>query len=391
MKRIIKLIVCIVFIFLLSGCKRNEKNIKSITTTDIEAYIEEFSISNYEFLVTYDDNTSVNVKYALDMLSQKDQDKLQSIGTHEVIINYEDTQERVVITLTKNKVIDIVVNDIYESCVDNFDISKLTFKAIYNDGLEEQVNFDLEMFTDDISNSLINIGEYQLEFTYKGITRVMNLILDEFKPIKIELSNDSISCYLKEFEYNDIYFTVYYNDNTKEKVYFHKDYISDQDIINLGKAGTYDIVVDYFGVTATLHVALLPNETPIEDINKDVIVYCETIKENDYYISSFYLVANVDVASLQFSIKKSSSLENVEILNLNENTVIVEEEKYFNVSYVSSSNINNEKIKLFDLKFISNKQYRNFDVNYNSEIIACFINSNNEVEKISDVFVTLTR
>ena len=92
-----------------------------------------------------------------------------------------------------------------------------------------------------------------------------------------------------------------------------------------------------------------------------------------------------------FSIKNSSSLENVEILNLNENTVIVEEEKYFNVSYVSSSNINNEKIKLFDLKFISSKQYRNFDVNYNSEIIACFINSNNEVEKISDVFVTLTR
>ena len=149
-------------------------------------------------------------------------------------------------------------------------------------------------------------------------------------------------------------------------MYFHKDYISDQDIINLGKAGTYDIVVDYFGVTATLHVALLPNETPIEDINKDVIVYCETIKENDYYISSFYLVANVDVASLQFSIKNSSSLENVEILNLNENTVIVEEEKYFNVSYVSSSNINNEKIKLFDLKFISSKQYRNFDVNYNN-------------------------
>lgn len=75
-----KFILCIFFTFMvlfIISCKDNEKEIIDIKFNDYEQKqdIDEFSIYDLSFEVTYDDNTVNKVYVTKDMLSKEDLDK----------------------------------------------------------------------------------------------------------------------------------------------------------------------------------------------------------------------------------------------------------------------------------------------------------------------------
>jgi len=285
-----------------------------------------------------------------------------------------------------NKVVDLKVDDI-SICIDLFDISDYKFTAVNKDGTEEEISMSLNMFSAADQNKLYIEGTHQVTLNYEGIQKQFTITLEERKAISMKAEPSHVSAYVQEFEYEMVKFEIQYNDNTTEELVLSKDLLSNADIISLGKAGTYDITVEYEDVSATVTIELLPNEIPIEELGKDVVVYCITKKVKDKYQSVFYALGNKEFSGLQFKLSKSNQVQEYEIKNVNEKVYMNEEELV--VSFVNSSNIKG-KVELFTIEFTSNQQYRNFNMNFGMASKIVYIDGT-EVKEITNNIFTFTR
>ena len=284
------------------------------------------------------------------------------------------------------KVQDLVIDDIV-ACIDTFEITDYSFKVVYSDGTEEEVQLALSMLSAEDQEKLYDIGEHVITINYEKVTKQINITLEERKAISINPIKEEISSYLQEFNYSMVKFEVKFNDGTTEEVELSRDFLENDDIIALGKAGTYDITVEYEGLSTTVKIELLPNEVAVESLNKDVVVYCMTKKVNDKYQAKFYVLGNSDFASLQFKLNKGSKTTDLVVLEKNEKTTVNEENLI--VTYVNSENVKGT-IELFTLEFSSSQQYRNFTMDYDVEEKIVVI-KNNQVEEITDYIFTFTR
>ena len=292
----------------------------------------------------------------------------------------------VVLTGCGAKAQELVIDDIV-ACIDAFDITEYTVKVIYSDGTEQEVQLDYSMLSAEDQEKLYDIGEYVVTINYEKISKQINVTLEERKPISINPVKEEISSYLQEFNYSMVKFEVKFNDGTTEEIELSRDYLENEDIISLGKAGTYDITVEYEGLTTTVKIELLPNEVAIESLNKAVVVYCLTKKVEDKYVSKFYVLGNSDFASLQFKLNKGSKVTDYAVTNKNEKVAVSEETLI--VTFVNSENVKGT-VELFTLEFSSSQQYRNFTVDYDLEEKIVVI-KNNQVEEITDYIFTFTR
>jgi hypothetical protein len=153
--------------------------------------------------------------------------------------------------------------------------------------------------------------------------------------------------------------------------------LSNEDIISLGKPGTYEITINYEEVQTTVEIELLPNEVAIESLKQDVVVYCLTKKVNDVYQSVFYALGNKDFSGLQFKLSVGNKVGYVKVLSKNSNLVINEETLV--VTFVNSENVKGT-VELFTLEFSSSQQYRNFTMDYDLDSKIVYINPSKEVQ-----------
>ncbi len=272
-------------------------------------------------------------------------------------------------------------------CIEIFDISEYNLKVFYNDGTEEEIALSAEMISSTDLNKLKGLGTHEITISYKKLTTVINITLEERKPISVTTNPSQLSKYLKEFEYSDITLEVLYNDNSVEEYPLTKEYLEKSDIILLGKAGTYEIPVTFEDVSTTFKIELFPNEVLIEDLDMDVVVYCITKKVGDVYQSVFYALGNKDFSGLQFKLSKTSKVTEYKIINLKENVFVNEEA--LSVSFASSQN-QKGTIELFTIEFTSDQQYRNFNNDFDMDTKVVYID-NGEVKALESVLFTFTR
>lgn len=289
---------------------------------------------------------------------------------------------------TKQQVKDIIIDDM-NCCIDDFDITDYSFKAIYEDGFEEEVKISYDMFSDADKENFNNIGEYDIQLKYKGFKKMFHLILDERKVIRIETSVNNITAYINEFDYKSIVLKLYYNDNTIEEDYLDQSYLDRENFLAIKKAGTHDITITYEEVSTILHIDLLPNEVPIEQLTNDVIIYCKTQKIDDHYRATFYALGNKSFSSFQYLMKVDDNVVKYEILCNNDNIVYYDNEKNLMITYVSPINIQ-EEIELFTIDFTSSQQYSNFNVKYDFQPKVVYID-NDKVCEVASYIITLAR
>lgn len=381
MKKRIFLVIILLLVFI-SGCSSKPS---ALIINDITANKDGFNITEYKFEVQYSKETK-EVNFMESMFSDEDLQKFETIGNHKVTIKYEGLSKEFNVTLLE-KPTEIEATEI-RTCIDTFDVSKFAFKAFYENS-EETVNYSLDMFSKEDQAKFQLEGEHIVTFNYRGISKQLTVILEEFKIASIRPISESYVFNVREFEYYMIEFEVLYNDNTSEKVTLERDYLSNQDIVALSKAGTHTVTVTYEDVETTITVELIPDEKPIEELKQKVIVYCVTKKVNDKYVSSYYIKGNEAFNAAQFRIVANDDVEGISITNAH-NNVIASGEKEITVAFVNSENI--EEIKLFDVEYTSPQQYRNFNLDFGFNRKITYIKNNEVIEfNTSDVIYTFTR
>lgn len=273
------------------------------------------------------------------------------------------------------------------ACIDIFDISNYEFTVIYDDETKETKNISLSMLSIEDQEKLYDVGEHDVVLNYEGISASLTIVLENRKAISIKATPENVTAYVNEFDYEMVTLHVEYNDNTSEDIFFDQSYISMDDVVLLGKPGTYDITISIDDVSIVVKFELLPNAVKIEDLTQDVIIYCITKKLDDKYQSVFYALGNKEFSGFQFKIDVSKKVSDYDIINKHENLYINDENLY--LSFASSSNIKGE-VELFTIEFISTEQYKNFTIDYDITNLFVYI-KNNDVVEITDYLITLIR
>ncbi len=103
-----KLLILILFLFALVGCKTNQPGTMTMEV-DLSAITEGMKVSEFELSdiilhVTYPDGSKVNVPVTSNMLFQSDLNKLATAGEHTITIQYKTLEKVVVITLEEDVV-----------------------------------------------------------------------------------------------------------------------------------------------------------------------------------------------------------------------------------------------------------------------------------------------
>lgn len=110
-----KLILFLTFMFLLSGCSRNNEIVLESLQDIYEYNLDSFSLENIEFKSIIKGEENI-VQLSENMLSLEDLEKLNSVGVYEITVNY----------LEKSLIINVeLYKDIYQ------------VKYVYNNGLED--------------------------------------------------------------------------------------------------------------------------------------------------------------------------------------------------------------------------------------------------------------
>ena len=273
------------------------------------------------------------------------------------------------------------------ACIDIFDISNYEFTVIYDDETKETKNISLSMLSIEDQEKLYDVGEHDVVLNYEGTSASLTIVLENRKAISIKATPENVTAYVNEFDYEMVTLHVEYNDNTSEDIFFDQSYISMDDVVLLGKPGTYDITISIDDVSTVVKFELLPNAVKIEDLTQDVIIYCITKKIDDKYQSVFYALGNKEFSGFQFKIDVSKKVSDYDIINKHENLYINDENLY--LSFASSSNIKGE-VELFTIEFISTEQYKNFTIDYDITNLFVYI-KNNDVVEITDYLITLIR
>ena len=77
-----------------------------------EAYIDEFDYSDYTITATYDDSSTETITLISDYISQTDNDKLSTVGTHDITVTYQNVSASFTVTLKNHDFDGITFEDI---------------------------------------------------------------------------------------------------------------------------------------------------------------------------------------------------------------------------------------------------------------------------------------
>ncbi len=210
-----KIYICIIILFaiLLTGCS---KKISKIEVENITACIDIFNISDYQFTITYDDQTTETKAISLEMLNNEDQEKLYEIGTHEIVLNYEGKSTQFIIVLEERKAISIkAIPETIYSYVNEFEYEMISLYVEYNDKTSENLVFDKTHVSAEDAGLLKKAGTYDITIKIDDATTIVKFELIP-NVIKIEELTQDIIIYNITKKVEDKYQSVFYALGNKE-------------------------------------------------------------------------------------------------------------------------------------------------------------------------------
>lgn len=108
MKKLIKIFILVLSIFIISSCQPQEDILKiDVDVKDNETFVfDDFNIEDLFIKVYIDEDIYQKVSITEDMLSEEDLQKLSSYGIHELTINYQGFTDVIVIELVAGSVVE---------------------------------------------------------------------------------------------------------------------------------------------------------------------------------------------------------------------------------------------------------------------------------------------
>ena len=267
MKKIIKVLFLIVFLFLL-GCEEKIEKKYQLDLSGIEEtmHIDSFDVSLIRIKeIINDEVTIINCNES--MFTEEDYNKLQTVGTHTVTIIYKLFSEQFTITLyedTDNPIVNCEIdlgNILDKMHIDTFDISLIKLKEIYQDGTIKYIDCNKEMLSTEDYNKLLSEGVHTITIIYKGYSFDVNIELYDDKVV-IEYDYELDLGYLREeiliddFDLNLI--IIKETDSLGNIKYIECDQsmVSSDDYNKLKTVGVHTITVNYkdFSAQVTINI-----------------------------------------------------------------------------------------------------------------------------------------
>ena len=151
---VLSLLIGLMLAFGFAACKDEKPTLIEISVAgSTEVYVDEFNYSDYMITALYDDNTTQTITLLQDYISQDDNEKLSTIGTHSITITYQNVSTDFSITL-KNHDFDGIT---FENIETTYDGTEKTLKV---NGAPENAEI-----TYDKATSYVNAGEYTIKAT----------------------------------------------------------------------------------------------------------------------------------------------------------------------------------------------------------------------------------
>ena len=112
-KKIFFKIICMFLFFTFIVSCSNENEIIDMNFEDsLSSYnIDEFKISDITMNVKYKDGKTNKISLTEDMISESDLSKLHNVGSHEIIVNYNNVKETIIVNLKKYYEVKYVIDD----------------------------------------------------------------------------------------------------------------------------------------------------------------------------------------------------------------------------------------------------------------------------------------
>lgn len=137
-----------------TSCKDESPVLTEISISGAtEVYIDEFDYSDYTITATYDDSSTETITLIADYISQADNDKLSTVGTHDITVTYQNVSASFTVTL-KNHDFDGIT---FENIETTYDGTEKTI-AVTGAPTDATVTYDKE-------TTYINAGTYTVTAT----------------------------------------------------------------------------------------------------------------------------------------------------------------------------------------------------------------------------------
>lgn len=205
MKKILLLII-ILSVFLLNGCKKDNIDHIEVKEKDIVCCIDIFNITDYHLNV-YDKNGNVTeVQITHDMVQNPNYD----IGDIEIIIKYKNKETIFKATLEPLKVIKVECDPDYISCkLADFEYSDIQLNIYYNDNTMSNDVFSRDLLTNDKIILLGKTGTHKIDFEYMDCQANVTVNLKPNDKDISELTKDAIVYTITEAK-DDKYISKFY-------------------------------------------------------------------------------------------------------------------------------------------------------------------------------------
>ena len=214
------------------------------------------------------------------MLSQADLEKLQTVGTHTVIIQYEKNTFEFTITLYENQE---VITYSYaldlgylrdQVLIDDFDLNMIIIKESDSKGNVKYIECDETMLSQEDLAKLKTVGTHTITVNYKEFSDTVTVTLIEQQEVitysyELDLGYLRDQVLIDDFDLNMI--VIKESDSKGNVKYIECDetMLSQADLAKLKTVGTHTITVNYNNFNAEVTIVLID---PNNNDNTDPVV-----------------------------------------------------------------------------------------------------------------------
>lgn len=166
----------------LAGCKKNKQVLISIEKNEeLEFRQSKFDLSLIKFIIN--DNKEIKkIPLTRDMITKEDYEKLLTIGEHEITVNYQKLEFKLIVKIIpdEEEIIKIYHEDDLCFFLSEFNLNKI--KLIVDDGgVIKETTLNESMLDRNDLEKLTTVGEHQITVNYKG-ARMSIIVKLEVEP-----------------------------------------------------------------------------------------------------------------------------------------------------------------------------------------------------------------
>ena len=222
------------------------------------------------------------------MLSAEDIAKLETVGTHTVVIKYEDKEFDFTITLYENEEVITYSYELdlgylrEENLIDDFDLNLIVIKETDSKGNVKYIECDETMVSASDLAKLQTVGKHTITINYKDFSDTVTIMLFKKEEI-ITYSYELDLGYLREenlIDDFDLNLIVIKETDSKGNVKYiecNETMVSASDLAKLKTEGTHKITVNYKDFSAEVTVTLIDinndEDTPVAGVFNSTLAY----------------------------------------------------------------------------------------------------------------------